>query len=189
MKHTKDGPYINSYLISTPTGLQISLYRKLYQSAIYWYRGRVWVLYITQYEYIRIRHYVTRCHLPHIFLEVIRHCSRRFDNNHPYLIPQKKDMWQGYRFANICWCICLSTLVYPKIMVPKYLVFWICSLIRSHLSSINIIPAPLIIAYQRTKASFYIVLNISQRMLLLYCTHLPSVVVFPMTLLRRGPVN
>ena len=117
MKHTKDGPYINSYLISTPTGLQISLYRKLYQSAIYWYRGRVWVLYITQYEYIRIRHYVTRCHLPHIFLEVIRHCSRRFDNNHPYLIPQKKDMWQGYRFANICCCICLSTR--PKIIMPQ----------------------------------------------------------------------
>ena len=110
MKHTKDGPYINSYLISTPTGLQISLYRKLYQSAIYWYRGRVWVLYITQYEYIRIRHYVTRCHLPHIFLEVIRHCSRRFDNNHPYLIPQKK---RYVARISICKYLLLYLFVYP----------------------------------------------------------------------------
>ena len=90
----------------------------------------------------------------------------------------------------MCKYLMMYLFVYPKIIVPKYLVH---EYVRITSSSMNIIPVltPLVVDYQHTKTSFYIVLNISQRMLLYYIAPIAACCCVPYDscITPRGPVN
>ena len=126
----------------------------------------------------------TLCHLPEYILgSNTRHCSRRFDNQP--LSHSTKSVQSGND-------IDLQIFVVEFVRIAQDIIMYYLEepLFTSHTQYILYrLQHRYIIDYQPTKTSFYIVLDISQRIVVIYCTQLPSVVVFRTLLIRRGPVN